>query len=58
MRHTRFDLDQDSTIVSILAVRQAHRGSWSARQVVGMAILTATIAGLLLLYMRGTLGWH
>lgn len=57
MKHTAFDLDQDSTIVSVLAIREPRQSGLTAGQVLGLAILTATSACVLVWYLGGAIGW-
>ena len=58
MRNNVFDLDQDSTILSVLAVREPHRASRSPMHTLGVALLIGITAGLVILYLSGGTPWQ
>ena len=58
MRQTTFDLDGDSTIVSVLAVREPQRAAWSALHALALTLLTAACAGVVILALRGHAPWQ
>ncbi len=57
MRNNVFDLDQDSTIISVLAVRDPPRASRAELHTLAVKVLAGFMACVLILYASGGASW-